>query len=236
MSPELAAAVARLRARACWQDVPALLPGPTTDFPTLLALAATAVERCAYTNGGWQAAAEAVREAVRGAASDAESAQALCEEAFLCYARTVFAGEDHATEATDTLHRAGELAAADSPLRPLLTFRHGLMTENLHGDPEAARESYARAHQAALDGGDDLFASFTFRHLAIVDFKAGRMVPARDGFARSLELREKVGFLIGVVPALSGLARVSDEPEASRLRAESSRLVRVLGLTPRLSR
>ena len=234
VNPDLAAAVTRLRMRACWTEVPALLRGEDRDFSTLFALAASAVERCAFTAAGWDPAGEALREATEVADSAEERAQVLGEGAFLCYAQTVFDGVDHADDARRMLGQAERLIGEHSPLAPLLAFRRGLITENLDGDHDAARQFYAQAHQAAQDAGDELFLSFTYRHFGIVDRKAGRIEQARYGFTKSLELREKVGFLIGIAPALSGLARVSDEPDASRLRNESRRLVRILGLASRL--
>lgn len=224
----------RLRMRACWTEIPALLRGEERDFSTLFALAASATERCAFTGAGWDPAAEALEQATQVAESTEDRAQALGETAFFCYAQTVFDGVDRSEDARRMQGQAEGLVGEDSPLAPLLAFRRGLITENLDGDHDAARQFYARAHQAAEANGDELFLSFTYRHFAIVDRKAGRIEQARYGFTRSLELREKVGFLIGIAPALSGLARVSDEPDASRLRAESRRLVRVLGLATRL--
>lgn len=219
----------------CWAQIPALLRGEEDTFCTRLALAAAEVERSDFTERDWDAAAVAMAAATEAAGTDAERAEAACERAMFCYAQTVFAGVDRAARARQALAEAETLAGEDSPLAPMLAFRRGLITENLDGDNDSARQYYARAHEVAERAGDEYTLAFTIRHFAILDHKAGRIDLARQGFVRSLELREKVGFLIGMAPALSGLARVTDEPEASRLRAESRRWVRALGLATRLA-
>ena len=59
------------------------------------------------------------------------------------------------------------------------------------------------------------------------------MAEARHGFAESLRIREELGYLVGTAPALASLAEAEPEPEAAaRLRAEASRLFRLLGGVP----
>lgn len=219
----------------CWAQIPALLRGEDDDFSARFAFAAAEVERSDFTERDWDGAARAMAAAEEAASTDAERAEAACERAMFCYARTIFAKEDLGAQAREALRHAETLAGGDSPLAPLLAFRRALITENLDGDNDTARQYYSRAHDAAREAGDEYSLQFTTRHLAILDRKAGKIELARQGFVTSLEMRERIGFLIGMAPGLSGLARVSDEPEASRLRAESRRFVRALGLAPRLA-
>jgi hypothetical protein len=89
-----------------------------------------------------------------------------------------------------------------------------------------------RPHDAAAEHGDDLLRSFTWRHLAGLALRDGDMKEARHGFTESLRLREELGFLVGMAPALVTLADVHPEPEAQRLRTEAGRLFRLLGGIP----
>ncbi|GAA3039419.1 hypothetical protein GCM10020000_17240 [Streptomyces olivoverticillatus] len=61
----------------------------------------------------------------------------------------------------------------------------------------------------------------------------GKLAEARHGFAESLRIREELGYLVGIAPALASLAAVlPDAAEAARLRDEAGRLVRLLGGVP----
>ncbi|MFD8804432.1 hypothetical protein [Streptomyces sp. NPDC059597] len=226
----LQTAVWRLRSRACWADAAALLPADTPG--TALQRAALLVERCLYTERGWEAAEDALRTAEARAHTDDERGAAACERGQLAYASTLHGVRDRADEARAALGRAAALIAPGSPGRALLDFRRGLLAENLSSSPQAARAAYRRAHAGATAHSAPLLLSFTWRHLAGLALREGELAEARHGFAESLRIREELGYLVGTAPALVSLADTETEPEASRLREEARRLFRLLGGVP----
>nr|WP_238420786.1 hypothetical protein [Streptomyces taklimakanensis] len=227
-------AVWRLRSRGCWEDAAALLePHVARDDATAaLRRASLLVERCLFTADGWERAEDALRTAEALASQDEERAAAACERGYLAYAAAVLGVRDRADEARAALGRAAALLPPTSPRRALLDFRRGLMAEHFGDSPQAARAAYRRAHAAATERGDALLCSFTWRHLAGLARRAGETAEARHGFVESLRLREELGFLVGMAPALVSLADVQPEPEAQRLVAEARRLFRLLGGVP----
>lgn len=226
----LQTAVWRLRSRACWADAAALLP---TDRPgPALQRAGLLVERCLYTERGWQDAEDALRTAEALAHGDEERGAAACERGQLAYAATLHGVRDRADEARAALGRAAALIPPGAAGRPLLDFRRGLLAENLTRSPQAARAAYRRAHAGATAHGDPLLLSFTWRHLAGLALREGEVAEARHGFSESLRIREELGYLVGTAPALASLADAESEPEASRLREEARRLFRLLGGVP----
>ncbi|MCE7549150.1 hypothetical protein [Streptomyces thermodiastaticus] len=226
----LQTAVWRLRSRACWTDAANLLPSGTAagalQRTTLL------VERCLYTEDGWQDAEDALRAAEALAHTDEERGTAACERGYLAYAATLHGVRDRADEARSALGRAAALIPPGAPQRALLDFRRGLIAENLGRSPQAARAAYRRAHAGATAHSDRLLLSFTWRHLAGIALREGEVSEARHGFAESLRIREELGYLVGTAPALVSLADTESEPEASRLRQEARRLFRLLGGVP----
>lgn len=226
----LQTAVWRLRSRACWADAAALLPSDSAAGA--VQRAALFVERCLYTEQGWQEAEDALRIAEALAHTDEERGAAACERGHLAYAATVHGVRDRADEARAALGRAAALIPPDAAGRPLLDFRRGLLAENLTRSPQAARAAYRRAHTAAAARSDALLLSFTWRHLAGLALRDGDTAEARHGFAESLRIREELGYLVGTAPALVSLADAETEPEASRLREEAGRLFRLLGGVP----
>lgn len=226
----LQTAVWRLRSRACWADAAALLPPETAEAS--LQRASLFVERCLYTEKGWEEAEDALRTAEAQAHSDEERGAAACERGQLAYAATLHGVRDRADEARAALGRAAALIPPGSPGRALLDFRRGLLAENLAHSPQSARAAYRRAHAGAAAHGDALLLSFTWRHLAGLALREGEMTEARHGFAESLRIREELGYLVGTAPALASLADAEAEPDASRLRAEAGRLFRLLGGVP----
>ncbi|WP_445397172.1 hypothetical protein ACSMX9_25000 [Streptomyces sp. LE64] len=229
----LQTAVWRLRSRACWGDAAALLERRArTDFGAALQRVALFVERCLYTEQGWAEAEDALRTAEALARGDDERGAAACERGQLAYAATLLGVRDRADEARSALGRAAALIAPQAPGRALLDFRRGLIAENLTDSPEAARAAYRRAHTAATTAGDALLLSFTWRQLAGLDLREGERGGARHGFAESLRIREELGYLVGTAPALASLAEAEPEPEATRLRQEAGRLLRLLGGVP----
>ncbi len=226
----LQTAVWRLRSRACWVDAAALLPTDTAQGA--IQRAALLVERCLYTEQGWQDAEDALRTAEALAHSDEERGAAACERGYLAYSATLHTVRDRVDEARAALGRAAALIPPDAAGRALLDFRRGLIAENIARSPQAARAAYRRAHTAAAAHSDELLLSFTWRHLAGLALRDGELTEARHGFAESLRIREELGYLVGTAPALVSLADTETEPEAARLREEARRLFRLLGGVP----
>lgn len=226
----LQTAVWRLRSRACWADAAALLPAVTAA--AALQRTALLVERCLYTEAGWEEAEDALRTAEALAHSDEERGAAACERGYLAYSATLHGVRDRADEARSALGRAAALIEPGGPGRPLLDFRRGLIAENLTRSAQAARAAYRRAHAGATARHDPLLLSSTWRHLAGLALREGELAEARHGFAESLRIREELGYLVGTAPALVSLADTEEEPEASRLREEARRLFRLLGGVP----
>ncbi|CAL9624062.1 hypothetical protein SUDANB176_05913 [Streptomyces sp. enrichment culture] len=226
----LQTAVWRLRSRACWADAAALL---TPDTPAAaLQRASLLVERCLYTEVGWEEAEDALRTAEALAHTDEERGAAACERGYVAYAATLFGVRDRSDEARAALGRAAALIPPGAAGRALLDFRRGLIAENLTRSPQAARAAYRRAHAGATSHADPLLLSGTWRHLAGLALREGDVAEARHGFAESLRIREELGYLVGTAPALVSLADTEAEPEASRLREEARRLFRLLGGVP----
>lgn len=226
-------AVWRLRSRGCWEDAAALLaPRAAQEARYAIHRAELLVEGCLFTAAGWSAAEDAVRAAEASADTDIVRGAAACERGQLAYAATVVGTRDRSDEARAALGRAAALIPPDAPERALLDFRRGLLAEHLSDNPESARAAYHRAHTSALAHQHLLLSSFTWRHLAGLALRIGELNEARRGFAESLRLREELGFLVGMAPALVALADVASEPEATRLRAEAQRLFRLLGGVP----
>ncbi|MFD3843626.1 hypothetical protein ACFWWC_46660 [Streptomyces sp. NPDC058642] len=226
----LQTAVWRLRSRACWVDAAALLQPVEAGFA--LQRASLLVERCLYTEQGWQEAEDALRTAEALAHTDEERGAAACERGHLAYAATLHGVRDRADEARAALGRAAALIPPGAVGRALLDFRRGLVAENLARSPQSARAAYRRAHAGAVAHADPLLLSFTWRHLAGLALRDGELAEARHGFAESLRIREELGYLVGTAPALASLADAEAEPEASRLREEARRLFRLLGGVP----
>ncbi|CQR60971.1 hypothetical protein ACFY4K_30825 [Streptomyces leeuwenhoekii] len=226
----LQTAVWRLRSRACWADAAALLRPVSAE--AALQRAALLVERCLYTEQGWEEAEDALRTAEALADTDDERGGAACERGQLAYAATLHGVRDRADEARAALGRAAALIQPGARRRALLDFRRGLLAENLSRSPQAARAAYRRAHAGATAHSDALLMSFTWRHLAGLALRDGEVAEARHGFAESLRIREELGYLVGTAPALVSLADTETEPEASRLREEARRLYRLLGGVP----
>ncbi|MFI1972319.1 hypothetical protein BLA24_31845 [Streptomyces cinnamoneus] len=227
-------AVWRLRSRACWDDAAALLaPRAATEPGQAVRRTAVLVERCVFTGEGWGAAEDSLRAAEALAADDEERGAAACERGHLAYASTLLGVRDRADEARSALGRAAALLGPQSPTRPLLHFRRGLIAQHLSDNPSDATAAFERAHAGATAHGHRLLLSFTWRHLAAMAEHDGRLAEARHGFAESLRIREDLGYLVGIAPALASLAAVlPDAAEAARLRAEAGRLVRLLGGVP----
>ncbi|MBV9025690.1 MAG: hypothetical protein JO362_18290 [Streptomycetaceae bacterium] len=224
----------RLRSRGCWTEAAELLAADNTSNPdAALRRASLLTERCLFTASGWADAEDALRTAEALASTDTERGRAACERGHLAYIATLLHVRDRADEARAALGRCAALLPPGVRDRALLDLRRGLIAEKLAGNPAGAKLAYRRAHAAAAAHGDQLLSSFTWRHLAGLALREGDLVKARHGFAQSLRIREELGYLIGITPALVSLADVEPEAEtASRLRAEAYRLFRLLGGIP----
>ncbi|MFF9195679.1 hypothetical protein ACF09L_10765 [Streptomyces sp. NPDC014779] len=225
-------AIWRLRSRGCWTDAAELLAPRATEPAAALERAALLIERCLYTEQGWAEAEEALRAAEAVARTDEERGAAACERGHLAYASTLLGVRDRADEARAALGRAAALVGTDTAARALLDYRRGLVAQNLGDSPQAARAALRRAHAGATAHEDALLLSSTWRHLAGLALREGELAEARHGFAESLRIREELGYLVGTAPALASLAATETEPEAGRLRAEATRLFRLLGGVP----
>jgi tetratricopeptide (TPR) repeat protein len=226
-------AVWRLRSRGCWDDAAALLEPDLPGSPaTALRRASLLVERCMFTGSGFEAAEDALRVAEAAARDDDARGAAASERGHLAYVATVLGVRDRSDEARAALGRAAALLDPAAPARAVLDYRRGLVAEHVSDNPQAAQAAYRRAHAGATAHGDSLLCSFTWRHLAGLALREGELAEARQGFTESLLLREKLGFLVGMAPALVALADVQPEPEASRLLEEATRLFRLLGGVP----
>ncbi|MCC3772644.1 hypothetical protein K6I34_006368 [Streptomyces sp. UNOC14_S4] len=223
-----------MRSRACWDDAAALLtPRAAREPEAALRRTAVLVEQCVFTGQGWGPAEDALRAAEALAADDEERGAAACERGHLAYAATLLGVRDRADEARSALGRAAALLAPGSPTRPLLHFRRGLIAQHLSDNPSDATAAFQRAHAGATAHGQRLLLSFTWRHVAAMAEHEGRLTEARYGFTESLRIREELGYLVGIAPALASLAAVlPDADEAARMRAEAHRLVRLLGGVP----
>lgn len=226
-------AIWRLRSRGCWADAAALLEHTAErDFYSAIRRAGLLGEGCMFTASGWAEAEDALRMAEAVARDDDERAAAACERGHLAYAATVLGVRDRADEARAALGRSAALLPPTARGRALLDFRRGLLAEHLSESPQAARAAYRRAHTGASAHGDQLLCSFTWRQLAGLALRDGELAEARHGFEESLRLREELGFLVGIAPALAALADVQPEAERDRLRQEAGRLLRLLGGVP----
>lgn len=227
-------AVWRLRSRACWEDAAALLAPHAAARPEAARRrTAVLIERCMFTADGWVTAEDSLRSAEALATDDEERGAAACERGHLAYASTLLGVRDRADEARSALGRAAALLGPHSPSRPLLDFRRGLIAQHLSDNPSDATAAFQRAHAGATAHGRRLLLSCTWRHLAAMAEHDGRLGEARQGYAESLRIREELGYLIGIAPALASLAGVLTDPvEAGRLRVEAGRLVRLLGGVP----
>jgi hypothetical protein len=224
------AMVPRLRLRGCWSEAAALLAGPAeTDFAAALARAEVLVEAAMFTLDGWAEAHAAVDQADRLAHDPRTRGLVATERGNLAYAETMRSTPGAADTARECYAAADRLLPPGDPARAALDFRRGVLAETVDEDRPAARAWYERAHAAA---STDLLRSYTWRHLASVAADEGDLAYARHGFAESLRLRERCGFLVGLAAALDALASVSEEPAAGALRAEAARLVRAFGGVP----
>lgn len=226
--------VNRLRLRGCWDEVIGLLAESAPDSAAdAVELAATMVERSAFTMGDWEIAEEAVAQAERLAKGHNQlTGAAALERAYLSYLLTRLGLAELGDEAKSAIRRADEVLPVNSPRRRLLLYRQGLITQYLDDDGEAAAELYRTAQIAAEATGDKLLLSHVFANLAEHVHTEGDIATAAELYADALRLRTECGFVVGLAPVMVALAEVSPPEEARRLRAEARRLYLVFGRVP----
>ena len=113
------------------------------------------------------------------------------------YARQLFGGQSE----TDTLAAAAKGMAAQAPdasAGAYARFYQGLIAGVLGGDDIEAERHY----RAALDTDDEYVRSYALRHLGALADEAGRHAEAVFLWEDSTRLRQRVGFLPGVLAQL----------------------------------
>lgn len=240
--------VSRLRGRGCWMEAAELLALVAAHDANLALLrAGVLVEQCMYGYVGWDAAGHALDEAerlIRGGKGGHREERGddwgvlQCERATFAIAQARAAGSDAperaraaGARARAAVERADEAFAPDAPGRGRLEFIRGALLEA--GDPTGAAAAYERARASLLESGeDDLVLSYVYRHIGGLAVTSGAPERAREHLVAALDLRERIGFAVGIAPVLVALAEVSAEAEASRLRSQAVCLIRAFGGLP----
>jgi hypothetical protein len=132
------------------------------------------------------------------------------------YFRELTGGDVSKSMALQPAYRQAAAGLADPCLRAEALFFAGLMPQAAD-NVAASAEPLAEAFQAATAGGCELELSYVLRHQAAVRDAAGDKVGARDLMARSLEIRQKVGF--AVFGAFSQLSLADAEEALGRVEA-----------------
>ncbi|MFD2077751.1 Tetratricopeptide repeat-containing protein [Actinopolymorpha cephalotaxi] len=122
--------------------------------------------------------------------------------------------------AAEEYRRRGDRAGEGRAL-----FWQGCYHQVLGKDGETAVPLLERAATLSRDADDDLWLSYSLRHLAIARHQAGDLDGARDLLEQSTRLRRAVGFEEGVAANLVGLAFVAvdrgDRAGAERIAREA---------------
>jgi hypothetical protein len=130
-------------------------------------------------------------------------------------------------------YRAAAEGLADPCLKAEAQFFVGLMPQ-ISGDPAASGPPLAEALKTATAGRCDLEISYVLRHQAVEREAAGDKVQARALMARSLAIRQGIGFQVFAPYSLLSLADAEQavgETEAARgHRQEALDLARKLDL------
>lgn len=132
------------------------------------------------------------------------------------YFRDLTAGDASKSMALQPAYRQAAAGLTEPCLRAEALFFAGLMPQAA-GNVAASAEPLAEAFQVATAGGCDLELSYVLRHQAAVRDAAGDKVGARDLMARSLEIRQKVGF--EVFAPFSQLSLADAEEAVGRVEA-----------------
>lgn len=241
--------VSRLRGRGCWMEAAQLLaPGAARDAGLALLRAGVLVEQCMFAYVGWDEAGHALDEAERlirdgkgghGEQRGDDWGVLECERATFAIAQARAAGSDAperaraaGARARAAVERAGEAFAADAPGRGRLEFIRGALLEAADDSTGAAAAYETARVSLQKSGDDDLVLSYVYRHIGGLAVASGAPERAREHLVTALDLRERIGFAVGIAPVLTALAEVSPEADASRLRSQAVCLVRALGGLP----
>jgi hypothetical protein len=224
-----------------------LAPAAVRDTGSALLRAGVLVEQCMFAYVGWDEAAHALDEAARlikgaeagrGEERGDDWGVLECERATFAIAQARAAGSEAperaraaGARARAAVERAGEAFAADAPGRGRLEFIRGALLEA--ADPTGAAAAYETARVSLQKSGeDDLVLSYVYRHIGGLTVASGAPERAREHLEVALDLRERIGFAVGMAPVLAALAEVSAEPDAALLRSQAVCLIRALGGLP----
>jgi hypothetical protein len=145
------------------------------------------------------------------------------------YFRDLTGGDVSKSMALQPAYREAAAGLTDPCLRAEALFFAGLMPQAAD-NVAASAEPLAEAFQVATVGGCDLELSYVLRHQAAVRDAAGDKVGARDLMARSLEIRQKVGFKVfapfsqlSLADAEEALGRVEAAQALRRQALEAAR-------------
>jgi tetratricopeptide (TPR) repeat protein len=142
----------------------------------------------------------------------------------------------------ELFERALEVARSlgDRGLEAHALFWVGLVHQVVRGDNAGSLRYFQGSYDLATEGGDTIAMSYAVRHLAFIDYEAGRHSEAWSRFEESVELRRADGFLPGVAAGLLTLGEVAAElgrPEQARtLLLEARGLAEQVGAEPFLRR
>lgn len=132
------------------------------------------------------------------------------------YFRELTGGDVSKSMALQPAYREAAAGLTDPCLRAEALFFAGLMPQAAD-NVAASAEPLAEAFGVATAGGCHLELSYVLRHQAAVRDAAGDKVGARDLMARSLEIRQKVGF--EVFAPFSQLSLADAEEALGRVEA-----------------
>jgi len=107
------------------------------------------------------------------------------------------------THAAQLYHRLGDVRGEAEAL-----FWIGCCLQVTRGDEALSAPYFERSRALAGQAGDKLTASYAIRHLAFIEYGAGRFDAARELIGESIRLRREVGFLPGVAANLIALAEI----------------------------
>lgn len=132
------------------------------------------------------------------------------------YFHDLTGGDVSKSMALQPAYREAAAGLTDPCLRAEALFFAGLMPQAADQVATSA-EPLAQAFQAATAGGCELELSYVLRHQAAVRDAAGDKAGARDLMARSLEIRQKIGF--AVFAPFSQLSLADAEEALGRVEA-----------------
>jgi hypothetical protein len=117
-------------------------------------------------------------------------------------------------------------------------FHLGLVHQVVRGDSKTGEPFFERSYELAKQANDLVIQSYAVRHIGFARDAAGDAEGARQGYAKSLELREQAGFTPGVAMALVTLgewnAENSNQEQARELYLTARRILDGLGAKKRV--